>query len=162
MPDNPVTNDDDEGWHYIHYPPVFTKIKDGVLLSFLGNLDKSDPFQNITQHFHSEINDKQIKNIIKYFTNVQIPWYGSCYKYGDESLPDFHVIQKDLTFNNERNDKTFFSVEKDKFFNEFRICAIRIISPQWKVKKTILALDDKKYHWRKIQHIFLAKELATV
>ena len=145
---------DAEGWLRISYPPVYTKSHDGVLLSFLGNLDSPNPIQNIINHFHSSINDKQIRNVIKYFSNAIIPWHGEFYKYDHPSIPNFHVIQKDLKFASGKIDKVFFGISLDEYFNEFRICWIRIINQHWNIKKTIYAIDDKKYDWRRIQDIF--------
>ncbi|MDP4230409.1 MAG: hypothetical protein Q8916_08420 [Bacteroidota bacterium] len=145
---------DAEGWLYISYPPQYSKLKNGPVLSYLNNLDDPDQMGNIIQHFESRINDKQIRNVLKYFAHVQIPFWSHSFKYQDLLSPAFHVIQKDLYTDNGRIDKVFFGVEYDPLWDKYRISSIRVVDARWKVRKTILSIEQPNHKWHKIQHLF--------
>jgi hypothetical protein len=159
-----IHQSDDNGWIDLSITKDPKQFPEGIVDRFLSNIPHSQNHQrNIIKHFNEAIDDRGIKSILDYFADYAYSW-GTTSIFGKIENDDFYVVQKDLYFRNEENtwmDMTFITIEKNDYFHEHRISAIRILNPpRWIIKKTILTMEQQEHKWSRIQNLFLKPLMA--
>jgi hypothetical protein len=112
-----------------------------VVLKFLHGLDSEIPkHQHIVRHFHESVNDLQVRKIMKFFSNFHFAVHDT--NFGNEK--HYEILLDVFLGDSHKNvkKKMFFGIEKDEFFNDYKITGVRILKGnKLKIERTIYCLD---------------------
>jgi hypothetical protein len=123
-----------------------------VVRSFVLDSEQHSPStHHIIKHFHSSITDYDIRRIKTFFHNCSIPI--CIHTYGNEL---HYELETDLHYSSgRRKKKVLFGIEKDPFFNNFRIVGVRYIDRKWKIRRTVYSTNNTIVSWKATKENFL-------
>lgn len=151
-----LPNDKDQGedcWFvsdHLGHPP------ERIIRSFILESDFNPPStDHIVRHFCGSVNDIEIRRIKAFFQNCFVPICNHVYE------NDKHYeIDVDLYFELDKRrtkKRVLIGIEKDSFFNNFRIVGVRHVDKRWQIKRTIFRSKDVTVSWHQAKTMFYSK-----